>query len=484
MTGREKSPLTIEKVVVKPREKLPFIKKLQTTDLKGIFDHLRRSRELETPENSELDVQILELLPPFLRLPVAVSNKAVMDILSDRERGMGLLPLIIEKVLGGAGTLTVNYETGAANAVRKHFGKKVMNTAEFATDLRERTSTLLQQMTEHPNIHPEKVILDLRLQYLSHVFLSDEMDDEEIRAAFEFVNVVFSDLQSFIPPFLKSFFSRAPIDRYLSEEQKRQSTQITQAIERIIRTRKLTASDRIRKNDFFDTMIDEMVSLGEINLNTLDRKQILKIRSNFLQVLFASAETTSSALRSILYAITQDQTTQQRLRDHAVAFLETKQRLSEERNDPSLRGLKFEDLNSDNRDLGEIMKLVGEILHVYAPTFAAARGRKSGDLFPRNPVGVLADLSSAAGENLEAFMQIQRPRINDIMVGGEFGAGGKVCKGGPFAIYDLVQTLITFLTETERISLVDPGEEIWTTTYQRKEMKLNIVPKAKNDVAA
>lgn len=401
----------------------------------------------------------------FPLMAVAVTDLAVTHFLSNPdEYEMPAIANLEANILGGVGTLTTTKSSGGAKAVTARFGPERLKEPEFADQLHNRVSTLFKEVKDNPDIAFDELAEEQRLKYLKELFFGDLISNEEMLVVSSYVTDVFASLLNLAPrdmlregvPGLKLLMP------FLPEDLARKKDEADEILDGVIR-RKLMTEKGDSQEDLFDFLIRNTVFDEGVDLDT----KVSVLRSDSLQVLFAAKETTPSGVGAVLNFLANNQDVQDNLRGLVSDFFTQK----------GSDVLTYEDLMSHHPAMMALHTIAGRVLVENPPTpLTARRSREKIELDNGEEISkgtdIYLSLGDAAKQQLERGWELND--VEDVVGLLIFGHSRKKCKGGPFAVMEMISTMAYWLYNSERIELVDQGEKVMTTTAFFKGMNFRL----------
>lgn len=416
----------------------------------------------------DADVAIFKLFPGTPSLAVGLSPKFMDFTLENDDLFTKPDAASVYEMLGGVGILSMSplpdtepyQRREARNVVNRYFTRN-LKTQEFAEQLHHNILDFLQTLVETPDVAYDVLMKQQRLAYLRDLYFGDSITDDEMRIIYEYTEGVFaSTLSMFIRKPLKDI-RRLTWHQMTPKRLKLLQKQSEDILTRVIDQR-LSSTDY--GMDLFGGMIKGIVSHWEAP----NQDMKLEIISGFLQILFASADTTPSAVGSLFKLLSDDQQQQQILREHAHRLVGAKDNQLIEYSDFLERG---------NPDSLPFHRFIGQLLVDHPPTPATARKALvdiplSDGVVIKKGTNVFIGLSET-----QARSQMDATNAEELMDSRIFGGGKTKCIGRPSALYELYTTAIQILHHTDHISIANPQdvERVVGGTLRHEGMKLRIV---------
>ncbi len=421
--------------------------------------------------SGEGDFAILTVLPGF-KIAVATSRGARDIVLKDTERFDKPDAAKVMEILSAPGILSESAGEGeshtrkvARGAINEYFNSQ-LGTDEFAIELRGRVDNLVESLAANPEIPYDELMKSLRLDYLRELYFSDRLTQAEMAAVYEYTETVFG--------ILLSMSVRTPVKNILRKtwhDMTPKNLKPLQSEVEVILHREIDA--RIEQEDLGEDLFGNMIAgMMAHHPDGPNRQMSNEVISGFLQILFASTDTTSSLVGSILKKLALNPELQDELRTRAANFVAQL---------PIQDGvIRFSDIKGkDNPDLLELMKFVGHCLAESPPTPTTAR-KAAEDIFLQNGVVIPKGTNVFAVLSLDEMREMSQTDPEELytyaklMGFSTFGGGPTVCVGRPFALYEAVATLIIMLLNSSRIYLNEEGQWITSSTGYNKGMRVGV----------
>lgn len=417
------------------------------------------------------DVALIQVLPG-MKFAVGLTPRFMDLVLKNHENFVKPDAAEAQELMGGGGVLSMSardnepYQRTAGRSGVQEFFNKRMNSTEFAEDLKNRVGKLLRLLTQEPEIPYEETMKRVRLEYLKSLYFGDDITATQMVAVYQYVESVFNSLLSL--SIKKGQKDRSGKD--WREFAPKNVHLLQQKAEPILLK---VIEERLEHHDFGDDLFGAI--MADIVPHWQDQSSIKmkrEIISGFLQVLFASGDTTPSGIGSIFKALAENTEIQETLRQSA-------QRVAAKKENQLI---EFADFNQPDPDMIELMKFVGHTIVENPPTPTTARKNlhdlvlADGSVIPAG-TNIFLILGEAQlrewqqkGTDIEKFADLMNLKI--------FGTGKTVCVGRPFALHEIMATTIYALNLTRNISLADPDsvERVVGATLRHENLLLNIEP--------
>ncbi len=414
---------------------------------------------------------IVESRLPLMTMAVAVTDQAIVHFLGHPDDyAMSKIADLERDILGGVGTLTTTDVTGGALAVTDQFGPNRLKTPAFASELHERVNALFEAVAHTPEKPYNETAEEHRLLYLRQLFFGTTITDENMLVVSDYVTSTFASLLKLFPrnmfrermPFAKHFMP------FLPKELAQKKEQADTILDAVVREKLAVPEGERPEVDLFDFLIKHTEFLQEMDFDT----RVGQLRSDALQVLFAAKETTPSGVGAVLRKLALDPAEQKRLRTLINDYFEKK----------GTDVLTYDDLLSHDPAMIAFHILAGQTLVEDPPTPLTARTSRH-DVTLANGEEIKANtdvyLSLADGAKGLLARGWELNDVDDVLGLPVFGDGRKKCKGGRFAIMEMIATTAHWLHHTKSFELTEAGQKVTTSTASFQGMRFEIERKVK-----
>lgn len=442
------------------RRKPMLMASLMQDKLQPMLDGVR---EIE----GDHDVVVFSIIPNIVDIAVGITPDFMDFVLNNDNLFAKPDAGVVMEIFGGPGILSMSptsegepYQRREARDLVNKFFTRHLKTKAFASTLHDIVLRLVYEFVQHPNATYDQLMKYLRLEYLRQLYLSNSISDRNMMLVYVYTSRVFGAALS--------LFTRKPLKNLLGRTWHEMTPRSMKSVQAQAEDILIGVIDeRLAQDDYGDDFFGEMIARIQSHWELNSHEMKLEIISGFLQILFASADTTASAVGSLLKVLGENPEKQAQLRIHARNLVSSK----------SNGIIDYDDfMMTDNPDSAAIHRFVGQILVDHPPTPVTAR-QSNADIHLtdgtviRKGTNIFLDLSqiqSRTGHDPQSSSDLMNLRI--------FGGGKTKCIGRPSAIFELFVTTIQFLNHTHNIEVTNLHEinRVVGGTLRHEGMKLNI----------